>query len=179
MTALGPLIARRMSVTLPFGRLLLGATGGALVAAAWASPGDDAPTFPGDGPDGAVLRTAASQLAAFADGRGLEFTVPLRFTGSPFQLRVWHAIAAIPFGATRDYAAIAEAVGSAPRAVGGACGRNRIVLFVPCHRVVARGGLGGYSGVGGRAMKQRLLAFEGRTAGRCDSDEEHRTWTSN
>jgi methylated-DNA-[protein]-cysteine S-methyltransferase len=68
---------------------------------------------------------------------------------------------AIPYGETRSYGDLAEAVGSAPRAVGGACGRNPIPIVIPCHRVLAKTGLGGYSGEGGLATKRRLLALEG------------------
>jgi methylated-DNA-[protein]-cysteine S-methyltransferase len=68
----------------------------------------------------------------------------------------------IPYGQTRRYGELAMAVGSAPRAIGGACGRNPIPIVVPCHRVLASGGLGGYSGGQGLATKRALLAFEAR-----------------
>jgi methylated-DNA-[protein]-cysteine S-methyltransferase len=71
---------------------------------------------------------------------------------------------AIPYGETRRYGDLAEAVGSTPRAVGRACGKNPIPIVIPCHRVLARGGLGGYSGEGGLATKQHLLALEGAAA---------------
>jgi methylated-DNA-[protein]-cysteine S-methyltransferase len=69
---------------------------------------------------------------------------------------------AIPRGATRTYGEIARAIGSSPRAVGTACGRNPIPVIIPCHRILAaHGGIGGYSGAGGTETKRRLLALEG------------------
>ena len=81
--------------------------------------------------------------------------------GSPFETRVWAAMRQIPYGETRCYGDLADAVGSAARAVGRACGSNPIPIVIPCHRVLAKSGLGGYSGQGGLATKRRLLALEG------------------
>jgi methylated-DNA-[protein]-cysteine S-methyltransferase len=67
----------------------------------------------------------------------------------------------IPYGETRRYGELALELGSAPRAIGSACGRNPIAIVVPCHRVGARGGIGGYSG-GSLATKRTLLALERR-----------------
>ena len=88
--------------------------------------------------------------------------MPLCLRGTPFQRRVWEALRAIPYGETRTYSEIAAAVGSprASRAVGMACHRNPVLLFVPCHRVVAAGGrLGGFAC--GSETKQFLLTLEG------------------
>jgi methylated-DNA-[protein]-cysteine S-methyltransferase len=85
-------------------------------------------------------------------------------TGSAFQRRVWQVISAIPAGRTRTYGEIAAELGSAPRAVGGACRANPYPLLVPCHRVVGASGLGGFAGDrSGRllAVKRWLLAHEG------------------
>lgn len=84
--------------------------------------------------------------------------------GSPFQRRVWRAIRAIPSGRTRTYGEVAAELGSAPRAVGGACRANPYPLLVPCHRVIGATGLGGFAGdASGRliAIKRWLLAHEG------------------
>ncbi len=80
--------------------------------------------------------------------------------GTDFQRAVWRALTRIPLGETRTYSQIAVAIGRprAVRAVGTACGANPIPLFIPCHRVVAANGLGGFSG--GLAWKRRLLAAE-------------------
>ncbi|SEH66352.1 methylated-DNA-[protein]-cysteine S-methyltransferase [Halopenitus malekzadehii] len=91
----------------------------------------------------------------------LSVTTPDGLTGD-----VMAAMAEIPFGETRTYGEIASTVGSAPVAVGGACGRNPVPIVVPCHRVVrSDGSLGGYSAAGGVATKRRLLEFESRQAG--------------
>jgi methylated-DNA-[protein]-cysteine S-methyltransferase len=69
---------------------------------------------------------------------------PLELTGTPFQQKVWQAIRRIPPGQTLTYAELAQQVGSGARAVANACGANPIPLFIPCHRVVAANGLGGF-----------------------------------
>src|SRR5437016_7044234 len=108
-----------------------------------------------------LLAEAARQLAAYFDGKLSHFDLPLAPAGSPFERSVWAAMQAIPFGQTRCYGDLAHTVGSAPRAVGRACGKNPIPIVIPCHRVLAKGGMGGYSGEGGLVTKQRLLALEG------------------
>ncbi len=108
-----------------------------------------------------LFQEVESQIAGYTSGRRQTFDVPLRFEGTPFQCRVWQAIAAIPFGATQSYSALAEGIGapSSMRAVGAATGRNPISLIVPCHRVVGRSGaLTGYAG--GLDRKRGLLNFE-------------------
>lgn len=86
-------------------------------------------------------------------------TPRLRLQGTPFQLRVWEALLEIPYGETETYGALARRLGSSPRAVGGAVGRNPVSLIVPCHRVVGAGGsLGGYAA--GPDRKARLLQLE-------------------
>ena len=85
-------------------------------------------------------------------------------TGTPFRQRVWAAISAIPRGRTATYGALAAQLGSAPRAVGQACGANPFPLIVPCHRVTAASGLGGFANAHDGWLldvKRWLLAFEG------------------
>ncbi|MHB1950615.1 MAG: methylated-DNA--[protein]-cysteine S-methyltransferase [Acidiferrobacteraceae bacterium] len=85
-------------------------------------------------------------------------------TGTPFQRRVWRYLQRIPSGAVRTYGEVARALRTAPRAVGRACAANPLPLFVPCHRVVAADGLGGYSaGAAGDGLriKRWLLRHEG------------------
>ena len=108
-----------------------------------------------------LLAEAARQLAAYFDGKLRDFDLPLAPAGSAFEGRVWQAMQQIPYSETRCYGDLAGAVGSAPRAVGRACGKNPIPIVIPCHRVLAKTGLGGYSGDGGLATKTRLLALEG------------------
>ena len=112
-----------------------------------------------------LLDAAAMQIENYFSGRQRVFDLPMEFRGTPFQIRVWKALRQIPFGATKSYREVAEVIGqpNAVRAVGGANGRNRLPLLIPCHRVVASGGkLGGFTG--GLGLKERLLAHEARFA---------------
>ncbi|MFI4947553.1 MAG: methylated-DNA--[protein]-cysteine S-methyltransferase [Alphaproteobacteria bacterium] len=142
-----------LSIPSPVGHLTIDELDDAIIAIRWA----DAPAGNGS----PLLAEAARQLAAYFDGRLCRFDLPLAPAGSPFEARVWSAMQAIPYGETRSYGDLAAAIGSAPRAVGGACGKNPIPIVIPCHRVLAKAGLGGYSGEGGLRTKQRLLALEG------------------
>lgn len=111
--------------------------------------------------DHPLLQSLRSQLTEYFAGARREFDLPLHYTGSPFQERVWTALRDIPYGETCSYAAIARVLGDpkATRAVGMANGSNPIAIVVPCHRVVnANGELGGYGG--GRWRKQILLDLE-------------------
>jgi AraC family transcriptional regulator, regulatory protein of adaptative response / methylated-DNA-[protein]-cysteine methyltransferase len=101
------------------------------------------------------------ELAEYFAGRLKEFTVPLIYPGSPFQVRVWDMLIKIPYGQTWSYEKLAEEIGSphACRAVGHANGQNRLAIIIPCHRVVNKDGkLGGYGG--GLWRKQHLLDLE-------------------
>jgi methylated-DNA-[protein]-cysteine S-methyltransferase len=142
-----------LSIPSPVGQLTIDEEDGAIVAIRWTdiSAGNGSP----------LLNEAARQLEAYFAGRLSNFDLPLSPAGSPFEARVWSAMQTIPYGETRSYGELAEMIGSAPRPVGRACGHNPIPIVIPCHRVLARGGLGGYSGQGGLATKQRLLALEG------------------
>lgn len=103
------------------------------------------------------------ELAEYWNGSRREFAVALALRGTPFELATWDALRRIPWGETRSYGEVAEAIGNpgAVRAVGSANGRNRIAIVIPCHRVVnADGKLGGYGG--GLWRKRRLLELEAR-----------------
>jgi methylated-DNA-[protein]-cysteine S-methyltransferase len=142
-----------LSISSPVGQLTIEEEDDAIVAISWGKAG------PSNG--GPLLDEAARQLAAYFAGRLTDFDLPLAPAGSRFEQRVWAAMQTIPYGETRYYGDLAEAVGSAPRAVGRACGKNPIPIVIPCHRVLAKGGLGGYSGEGGLVTKERLLTLEG------------------
>jgi methylated-DNA-[protein]-cysteine S-methyltransferase len=104
------------------------------------------------------------QLDAYFAGELEDFDLRLAPSGTRFQLQVWSALRAIPYGATASYGEIARTVGQpgAARAVGGANNRNPIAIVVPCHRVIgASGSLTGYGG--GLDRKRRLLALEAGT----------------
>jgi O-6-methylguanine DNA methyltransferase len=120
------------------------------------------PTREGSSP---LLDRLEAQLAEYLAGDRREFDLPLDLPGSAFQVRVWGALRAIPYGTTISYRDLAERVdaGAAWRAVGRANGSNRIAVIVPCHRVVAAGGgLGGYGG--GLDAKRLLLDLEAGAA---------------
>ncbi|MEA3276560.1 MAG: methylated-DNA--[protein]-cysteine S-methyltransferase [Pseudomonadota bacterium] len=106
----------------------------------------------------------AEQLSAYFEDGTRGFDLPVRLCGTPFQLRVWKALRAIPPGHTVTYGQLARELGTSPRAVGGACRANPCPIVVPCHRVVAADGLGGFAGdTSGRklAVKRWLLRHEG------------------
>src|ERR1051325_5433810 len=131
-----------LSIPSPVGRLTIEEADDRIVAIRW---GD------GDAGNGSpLLAEAARQLAAYFDGSLSRFDLPLAPHGTQFEGRVWTAMQAIPYGETRTYGVPAHATDSGPRAVGRACGRNPIPIVIPCHRVLARGSLGGYSGSAGR-----------------------------
>jgi methylated-DNA-[protein]-cysteine S-methyltransferase len=102
------------------------------------------------------------QVQEYAAGERRTFELDVSFPES-FTGRVMAAMAAIPYGETRTYGELAEALDTSARAVGGGCGRNPVPVVVPCHRVVrSDGGLGGYSTAGGVELKRRLLDHETR-----------------
>lgn len=88
------------------------------------------------------------------------FPFPLEPFGTAYQKKVWDALCAIPVGSITTYQALAQKVGGSPRSIGQAVGRNPIPILIPCHRVVAQRGLGGYSGDGGIDDKRWLLNLE-------------------
>lgn len=108
-----------------------------------------------------LLDSLIEQLGEYFAGKRRKFDMPLSFSGTPFQQRVWSALLEIPYGQTWSYLALAKRVGSpdAMRAVGQANGSNPIAIVIPCHRVInASGTLGGYGG--GLPRKQHLLNLE-------------------
>lgn len=110
---------------------------------------------------------ACRQIDRYLDDPAFRFDLPFDYTGSDFQCRVWRAIHAIPSGRTLTYKELARQLRTAPRPVGGACGANRIPLVIPCHRVLASGGIGGFmhSRRGpGIEIKRWLLRHEGAEA---------------
>lgn len=121
---------------------------------------------PPEPPRTPLAALVARQLTAWLADARWRFDLPLAPCGTPFHRRVWQQIASIPLGETRSYGQLAQALGSAPRAVGGACGANPLPLIVPCHRVLAaHGGLGGFNRARGGFLldvKRWLLAHEAR-----------------
>lgn len=108
-----------------------------------------------------LIKDAFRQLSEYLIGERKEFDIPLRMKGTEFQKRVWTALLEIPYGETRSYKQIAEAIGNPKgmRAVGMANNRNQLLVVVPCHRVIgANGSLVGYGE--GLEMKEVLLRLE-------------------
>jgi len=141
----------------PVGRLAIEADHDAVTSVRWSNDegAQDGSTTP-------VLEDAVRQLELYFAGRLKRFDLPLAARGTDFQKKVWTMMCEIPFGGTATYGGMAMALGSGPRAVGMACGRNPIPIIVPCHRVLASGGKeGGFSGGRGLPTKRQLLALEG------------------
>jgi methylated-DNA-[protein]-cysteine S-methyltransferase len=110
-----------------------------------------------------VLEQAAKQIDLYLKGSLPKFSLPLKVSGTPFQLAVWKTIAKVPFGKTISYGEIADAIGKpqASRAVGAAVGANPTPLLVGCHRVLgSSGSITGYSGGQGIKTKKFLLDHE-------------------
>lgn len=106
-----------------------------------------------------LLLRAKLALQDYFDGAALQ-DLPLNPGGSAYRQRVWQALRQIPAGQTKSYLEIAHVAGGSARSVGGANAANPIAIFIPCHRVVAATGIGGYSFGEGLATKQKLLALE-------------------
>ena len=95
-------------------------------------------------PRTALAERAVRQLERYRDDPDAGFDLPLLVEGTAFQRGVWNAMCAIPRGRTRTYGDIAQELGGEARAVGQACGDNRLPVVIPCHRVVAADGIGGF-----------------------------------
>ena len=110
-----------------------------------------------------TVQIIASQIIAYFHNVNHDFILPVNQHGTPFQQRVWQAIRAIPCGQVITYGELAAQIGSGSRAVANACGANNLPLIVPCHRVVAKNGLGGFmqGNVDGLKIKRWLLKHEG------------------
>ena len=145
----------------PIGPLLLLSDGTGLVGIGLPQRGV-APPVPSDAKASkSKLHAAAREMDEYFAGTRLQFDVPLRPSGTPFQLEVWGALLAIPYGETVSYAEIARRIRRprAVRAVGAANGANPLSIIVPCHRVIgSHGDLIGYGG--GLPIKRWLLAHE-------------------
>ena len=124
--------------------------------------------FESKAPVDAVSALVVRQVEQYLAQPDFRFDLPLSEVGTVFQRKVWDTISAIPLGSVLTYGDVARLVRSAPRAVGQACGANWFPLIIPCHRVTATGGLGGFSnhddGSGFHVgVKRWLLAHEGIT----------------
>lgn len=108
-----------------------------------------------------LIKQTYQQIVEYLEGKRKEFNVPIQMQGTPFQIKVWQELQNIPYGQTRSYQDIANAVGNpkACRAVGMANYNNPIAIIVPCHRVIGKNKkLVGYAG--GLDIKEKLLEIE-------------------
>lgn len=138
----------------PFGPLTVFEESRAVVAIDWGRPPESSST--------PLLDEAARQLEAYFAGRLRAFDLPLKPAGTPFRRAVWDRLRDIPHGAVMTYGELAADLGTAPRAIGGACAANPVVIVIPCHRVVgADGAMTGFSAGQGVATKRALLELEG------------------
>ena len=108
-----------------------------------------------------LLLRAALQINQYLARRRRSLSFPTKQMGTKFQNRVWNYLRRVPYGRTTSYGQIAKNLKTSPRAVGGALGRNNLMMSVPCHRVVSKDGkLTGFTSVGGIKTKKRLLNIE-------------------
>ena len=108
-----------------------------------------------------LLLRAALQINQYLARRRRSLSFPTKQMGTKFQNRVWNYLRRVPYGRTTSYGQIARNLKTSPRAVGGALGRNNLMMSVPCHRVVSKDGkLTGFTSVGGIKTKKRLLNVE-------------------
>lgn len=136
----------------PLGALVLSEQSGVLTRLEWrravVEPGSD------------LLDLACVQLRDYFDGKRQVFDLPFAF-GEGLNGDVQRAMLAIPYGETRTYGDLSKDLGVPAQAIGQACGANALPIFIPCHRILAANGLGGYSGAGGIETKVALLRLEG------------------
>ncbi len=139
------------TVDTPFGPVTLIEVAGVIARLEWRAD-------PGEG--SALLTEACRQVQAYFDRRLTTFDLPMDW-GTGLQAAVRRAMAAIPFGQTRTYGELAKLVGAPAQAVGQACGGNPVPILIPCHRILGRSTLGGFSAPGGVETKVALLRHEG------------------
>src|SRR5690606_13303225 len=113
-------------------------------------------------PDDTFVQYVASQISRYFHNPGAVLDIPIAVKGTPFQKRVWQAMTTVPVGTVITYGELATRVGSGPRAVANVCGANHVPLVIPCHRIVAKNGLGGFmqGDAQGLAIKTWLLKHE-------------------
>jgi methylated-DNA-[protein]-cysteine S-methyltransferase len=156
--------AFQAKLPVPFGLLGVRTLDGRLAEIVFLRPGGAALA-----PQDRVAEEACAQIGRYVGDPEFLFDLPVTRRGTPFQRRVWGRISAIAAGRTRSYGELARELRSAPRAVGQACGANPLPLVVPCHRVLAANGMGGFAHHEGGfhlSVKRWLLAHEGAAAAR-------------
>jgi len=108
-----------------------------------------------------VLTKLKKQILEFIIGKRTQFSIKLHLEGSILQKKIWKQLSKIDYGNTKTYGDIARVLQTSPRYVGNVCGQNNHLLVIPCHRVIRSDGtLGGFSGLGGIKLKQKILNLE-------------------
>ncbi len=103
----------------------------------------------------------SKQIKLFTIGRLKKFSLNYKISGTPLQIKIWKELYKIKYGHKRTYGQIAKKLNTSPRYVGNVCGQNKLLLIIPCHRVIkSDGSLGGFSGLGGIKLKKKLLELE-------------------
>jgi methylated-DNA-[protein]-cysteine S-methyltransferase len=148
----------------PIGRLLVHSDGTHLVGVDILPESDRALTthLPHTSNDPIIQKTL-TQLQEYFAGTRTSFDIPVKTSGTPFQQKIWATLQTIAYGDTMTYQELGKkaGVGIAPRAVGGAVGKNPIALVIPCHRILgSTGTITGYSGGEGVVTKEHLLRLE-------------------
>lgn len=143
----------QLSFHSPLGPITLSEDNESIVALDWGWGRDQEKT--------PLLTRAQATLERYFDGERVSFGLPLAPHGTAYRKAVWLALCDVPYGQTISYAALAERAGGSARSVGGAMAQNPIPILIPCHRVLGRSHLGGYSGEGGLNDKRYLLRLEG------------------
>ena len=107
------------------------------------------------------LISIKNQILDYSIGKCNSFNVNLFFEGTNLQKKIWAELQKIPYGNTKTYGEIAKIIKTSPRYIGNVCAQNKYLLLVPCHRVIRfDGSLGGFSGLGGLNLKNKLLKME-------------------
>ncbi len=152
---------RSMAIDTPIGRLVLESDGDVLISLRLPNDPRPVPESEGEAATSPVLDQAATELLEYFAGRRRIFDVAVELDGTAFQRQVWSELSRIPYGETISYGELARRIGrpGASRAVGQANGHNPVPIIVPCHRVVASSGIGGYGG--GLPVKRALIEREG------------------
>ena len=146
-------------------KMLLIADGDVLTQCKWILQDDARIGSPAIESKNEIIKMAISQIAEYLAGKRKDFSIPLHLEGTEFRMKVWNEMRRIPYGETITYKELARRIGApdACRAVANACGANPFPILIPCHRVVASGGMsGGYTG--GLDIKLALLEIEKQNA---------------
>ena len=102
-----------------------------------------------------------NQIKMYSFGKLKKFDIKYELSGSPLQIQIWRELAKIKYGQTKTYGEIAKIINTSPRYVGNVCAQNKHLLIIPCHRIIrSDGSLGGFSGLGGIKLKNKLIQME-------------------